>query len=124
MPPADTVLHRMRLYSYNTDVAPEDAGYLLHADSVLWDATFLEAALALEQPGDGSEPVITSAGVHIILYAGDEPAGPLALTQEKQDLLRQAALADKQAQALEALVGQHRSNYEIETHPEWLMVSN
>ena len=32
------------------------------------------------QPGDISEPVITPAGVPIILYAGDEPAGPLALT--------------------------------------------
>ena len=32
------------------------------------------------QPGDVSEPVITSAGVPIILYAGDEPADPLALT--------------------------------------------
>lgn len=120
----DSFESQMQLYSCDTGVTPEDAGYLLHADSVLWDATFLEAALALEHPGDVSEPVITSAGVHIILYAGDEPAGPLALTQEQQDLMRQAALADKQTQALEALVSQHRSNYEIETHPEWLTVSN
>ena len=76
------------------------------------------------QPGDVSEPVITSAGVPIILYAGDEPAGPPALTQEQQDLLRQAALADKQTQALESLVSQRRSNYTIETHPEWLTVSS
>ena len=75
-------------------------------------------------PGDVSEPVITPAGVPIILYAGDEPAGPLALTQEQQDLLRQAALADKQTQALESLVSQRRSNYTIETHPEWLTVSS
>ena len=115
---------QMRLYSYDTGVAPEDAGYLLHADSVLWDAAFLEAALALEHPGDVSDPVVTVAGIHIILYAGDEPAGPLALTQEQQDLLRQAALADKQAQALEALVNQHLGDYEIETHPEWLTISN
>ena len=27
-------------------------------------------------------------------------------------------------QALEALVSRHRSNYEIESHPEWLTVSN
>ena len=114
---------QMKLYSYDTGVAPEDAGYLLHADSVLWDANFLKAALALEHPGDVSEPVVTAAGVHIILYAGDELAGPLALTQEQQELLEQAALTDKQTQALEALVSQHRSDYEIETHPEWLTVS-
>ncbi|MGN0779146.1 MAG: peptidylprolyl isomerase [Aristaeellaceae bacterium] len=114
---------QMALYSYDTAVAPEDAGYLLHADSVLWDDGFLKAALALEHPGDVSEPVVTTAGVHIILYAGDEPAGPLALTKEQQELLKQAALADKQTQELEALVSQHRSDYEIETHPEWLTIS-
>ncbi len=113
---------QMRLYSYDTGVAPEDAGYLLHADSVLWDEAFLKAALALEHPGDVSEPVVTVAGIHIILYAGDEPAGPLPLTEEQQELLRQAVLADRQTQALDALVSQHRSDYEIETHPEWLTV--
>ena len=113
---------QMRLYSYDTGVAPEDAGYLLHADSVLWDAAFLEAALALQHPGDVSEPVFTSAGVHIILYAGDEPAGPVALTGELRELVYQAALADKQTQALDALVDRHRGDYEIETHPEWLTI--
>lgn len=114
---------QMALYSYDTGVAPEDAGYLLHADSVLWDEGFLKAALALEHPGDVSEPVVTPAGIHIILYAGDEPAGALALTKEQQELLEQEALADKQTQELEALVSRHRSDYEIETHPEWLTIS-
>ena len=114
---------QMALYSYDTAVAPEDAGYLIHADSELWDEDFLKAAMALEHPGDVSEPVVTSAGVHIILYAGDEPAGALALTQEQQALLEQEALADKQTQALEVLVSQRRGDYEIETHHEWLTIS-
>ena len=114
---------QMKLYSYDTGVAPEDPGYLIHADSELWEDGFLKAAMALEHPGDVSEPVVSSAGIHIILYAGDEPAGPLALTQEQQELLEQAALTDKQTQALEALVSRHRGDYEIETHPEWLTVS-
>ena len=114
---------QMALYSYDTGVAPEDAGYLIHADSGLWDDGFLKAAMALEHPGDVSEPVVTSAGIHIILYAGDEPAGALALTQEQQALLEQEALADKQTRALEELVSQHRGDYEIETHPEWLTIS-
>ncbi len=113
---------QMALYSYDTGVAPEDAGYLLHADSVLWDEGFLKAALALEHPGDVSGPVVTPAGIHIILYAGDEPAGALALTKEQQELLKQEALADKQTRALEELVSQHRGDYEIETHPEWLTI--
>ena len=39
-------------------------------------------------------------------------------------MLWQAALSDKQTQVPDALVSQHRTNYEIETHPEWLTVSN
>ena len=111
---------QMQRYSYDTSVPPEDAGYLLHADSQLWDEAFLSTALALEKPGDVSEPVVTSAGVHIILYAADEPAGPLALTDEQHDLLTQAALTDKQTRRLEELVSQWREAYDIETHPEWL----
>ena len=114
---------QMRLYSYDTSVAPEDAGYLIHADSVLWDDGFLKAAMALEHPGDVSEPVVTTAGIHIILYAGDEPAGPFSLTQEQQELLEQEALAGKQTRALEELVSRYRGDYEIETHPEWLTIS-
>lgn len=114
---------QMALYSYDTAVAPEDPGYLIHADSVLWDEGFLQAAMALEKPGDVSEPVVTRAGVHIILYAGDEPAGALALTQEQQALLEQEALADKQNKALEELVSRHRGDYEIATHPEELTIS-
>ena len=113
----------MALYSYDTGVAPEDAGYLIHADSELWDDGFLKAAMALEHPGDVSEPVVTAAGVHIILYAGDEPAGALALTQEQQEMLGQATLADKQTRALEELVSQHRGDYELEIHPEGLTIS-
>ena len=94
----------MALYSYDTGVAPEDTGNLIHADSELRDDGFLKAAMALEHPEDVSEPVGTVAGVHIILYAGDEPAGALALTQEQQALLEQEALADKQTRALEELV--------------------
>ena len=111
---------QMQRYSYDTSVPPEDAGYLLHDDSQLWDEAFLSAALALEKPGDVSEPVVTSAGVHIILYAADEPAGPLALTDEQHNLLTQAALTDKQTRRLEELVSQWREAYDIETHPEWL----
>ena len=114
---------QMALYSYDTGVAPEDAGYLIHADSELWDDGFLKAAMALEHPGDVSEPVVTLAGVHIILYAGNEPAGALALTQEQQALLEQEALADKHTRALEELVSQHRGDYEIATHPEELTIT-
>ena len=43
--------------------------------------------------------------------------------QEQQEMLGQAALADKQTRALEELVSQHRGDYELEIHPEGLTIS-
>ena len=42
---------------------------------------------------------------------------------EQQEMLGQAALADKQTRALEELVSQHRGDYELEIHPEGLTIS-
>ncbi len=110
----------MAAYSYDTNVAPEDAGYLLHADSVLWDENFLQAALALENIGDVSAPVATVLGVHIILYAADEPSGAVALTNEQYAQLEAAALQEKQTERLDVLIAEWKDDYTIETHPEYL----
>ena len=90
----------------------------------MWDEAFLQAALALEKPGDVSRPVATAAGIHIILYAADDPSGPLRLTDEQFALLKQAALTDRQTRRLEELVSQWLGEYEIETHPEWLTLDD
>ena len=108
-------------YSADTSAQnTEKGGYPVHPDSKNWPAEFLQAASALEKPGDISEPVLTDLGVHILYYASDIPEGEHELTGEEQETLNASALTYYQNQALEALMAEWRGEYEIETHPELL----
>ena len=69
-------------------------------DSPLQPPCFVDDAL--EQPGDVSGPVLTTAGVHIIKYLGDEPGGAHVLTEEENAALENSAL---EAAQLEKLYG-------------------
>ena len=108
-------------YSADTSAQnTEKGGYPVHPDSKNWPAEFLQAASALEKPGDISGPVLTDLGVHILYYASDIPEGEHELTSEEQETLNVSALTYYQNQALEALMAEWREEYEIETHPELL----
>lgn len=98
----------------------EKGGYPIHPDSKNWPTEFLQAASALEKPGDISDPVLTDMGVHILYYASDIPEGAHELTGEEQKTLNTSALNYYRNQALEALMVDWRGEYEIETHPELL----
>ena len=87
---------QMQRYSYDTSVPPEDAGYLLHADSQLWDEAFLARRLRLKSRGTypsrwSRRQAFTSSSC---TRRTNQP-GPLALTDEQHDLLTQAALTDQ-----------------------------
>lgn len=58
-------------------------GYLVHADSIVWDPTFTSAAFSdrMTKVGDVSDPVVGSNGIHILYYLRDVPSG-LVLTNE------------------------------------------
>ena len=53
-------------------------GYYVSAGSQMWVPEFRDAAMALENPGDWSEPVRTAYGLHLIYYAGEVESGPRA----------------------------------------------
>ena len=61
-------------------------GYEVHAESTQWVIPFRDAAMALEQVGDVSQPVRTSYGLHIIRYEGDVASGAVAYEEVKADL--------------------------------------
>ncbi len=61
-------------------------GYFVHADSAQWVIAFRDAAMALEKPGDISQPVRTSYGLHLIRYEYDVPAGPVEYESVRDDL--------------------------------------
>ena len=111
----------IKKYSADTNAQnTEKGGYPVHPDSRNWPAEFLQAASALEKPGDISEPILTDLGVHILYYASDIPEGAHELTGEERKTLNASALEYYQTQELEALMADWRNEYDIETHHELL----
>ena len=115
-------LSLIREYSADTsETNVAEGGYPFHRYSKGWPEAFSAAASALEEPGDVSDPVFTDLGVHILLYAGDIPAGEHALTDEETETLNAAALYYYQTLELEKRMAAWQTEYDIETHPEWLV---
>ena len=102
--------------------AGDEAGseLLFHADSESWAGAFREKVMAMEKPGDITEPFVTNLGIHIVLYQADFPSGVHELTEEETQALQASALEDKQMKTLEGFLAQWKEKYPIETHPELL----
>ena len=62
-------------------------GYLVHKDSNTWDAAFKNAAVALENVGDISEPSVGTLGVYIVKYEKEAAAGAIDFEEVKQDVI-------------------------------------
>ena len=83
-----------------------EKGYAVAADMTSFDAAFVEAAMALEKPGDHSGKVKGSSyGYYIIRYEGDEPEGPISLDEVKESI-SSSLLTTKQDDTYEAAVQQ------------------
>ena len=88
---------------YGMDAAFDDeafyaAGYMVHPQSVMWEDSFISAAFSadMEKPGSYTrEPVVSSAGVHILYYLRDEAAGAAELTEEVKAALRSSMYNDR-----------------------------
>ncbi len=94
---------------YGTDAGMTEGpaagtGYMVCADSYEYDAAFLQGAFSVENPGEISDPVVTSFGVHVILYAADVPEGPVPMTQEMHDTYYENLTADAENNAFDTVV--------------------
>lgn len=74
---------------YGTDPGMENEvylkeGYAVHKDSITYDPVFTAAAFSekMQKPGDISDPVVSSFGIHILYYLRDIPSGAVELTDE------------------------------------------
>lgn len=74
---------------YGTDPSMENEvylkeGYAVHKDSITYDPVFTAAAFSekMQKPGDISDPVVSSFGIHILYYLRDIPSGAVELTDE------------------------------------------
>lgn len=92
---------------YGEDLGMEEAeeGYLVCADSVVWNQEFIDGSMALENIGDVSGPIVSDFGVHFIKYLSDvEPgAAPLdELYSVLEDEVRTVAEEDAFGHSMEA----------------------
>ncbi|MBE5786215.1 MAG: hypothetical protein E7324_01605 [Clostridiales bacterium] len=74
---------------YGTDPGMQDAttlaeGYAVHKDSIMWDPAFTAGAFSdkMQKPGDVSDPVVGSYGIHILYYLRDIPSGIVELSDD------------------------------------------
>ncbi|HEU4664809.1 MAG TPA: peptidylprolyl isomerase [Dokdonella sp.] len=64
-----------------------DHGLVHHADSKAYDATFHEAALALQKPGDVSPLIKTQFGYHVLKLVERTPAQPQPFEKVRDDVI-------------------------------------
>lgn len=112
---------------YGTDSGMQDdatraEGYAVHADSILWDSAFKNAAMALEKVGDVSEPVLSQFGVHILQYLKDIPGGAVELTEEMKQEFHDTLLNEMRNEALNTALDEWINTSDIvytETGEAW-----
>ncbi len=88
-------------------------GYAVHQESILWDPAFTAGAMALEKVGDVSEPVLGTNGIHLLHYTRDIPAGPVEMTPEMHDRMKEELISDKESEAVSKMVGEWMDAAEI-----------
>lgn len=88
----ETFQNLILLYGADPNLTSEEmlaTGYPVHKDSIMWAEDFVAAAFSPEMAGPGSvsKPVASDAGVHILYYLADLPAGPVELTEDVHSML-------------------------------------
>ena len=92
-------------------------GYYVKADSSTWDINFRDAAMALENIGDVSQPVLTASGVHIVYYNSDVTAGAVDF-ESLREALSESLLTEKQEDAFNAACAQWLDAATVKTYPK------
>ena len=91
-----------------------EQGYYVSSESLLRPVEFIEAAMALENVGDYSEPVRTEEGVCILQYLGDVSEGEVPLADVRDALADEAldaARYDAYAKQVEAWLDEANPSY-------------
>ena len=71
-------------------------GYKVHRESMVYDMAFTNGAFQerMQKPGDVSDPVVGSFGIHILYYLADVPGG-LIMTDSIHDEIAETLISQK-----------------------------
>ena len=94
-------------------------GYKVHADSIIYDAAFTAGAFQerMQKPGDWSDPVVGSFGIHILYYLDDVPGG-LIMTDSIHDEIAQVLSSQKLNDAYNAVCDEWAAQLTIERNDD------
>lgn len=79
-------------YSADVDSLTEPlskTGYFIAADTQLWSGEFIEGSMMLQNVGDVSSPLRSSAGLHIVKYVSEIKPGAVSITEVYNELKQQ-----------------------------------
>ncbi len=77
------------------DSAFSSTGYYISESTVMWPVEFVEAAMALENPGDISVPVRTAEGVYVLRFIANVTPGAVPLSNVSSRLTTETQQAMK-----------------------------
>ena len=103
---------------YSKDAPEQDeetlvSGHPVHAASIHFDRKYVDAAMALQNAGDVSEPVVGDDGVYVILYLRDIPGGAVEFTDDLKERLRVDMVYEQTETELEKLMDKWYAEAEI-----------
>lgn len=91
-----------------TDPETLAAGYEVHRESLIWDPAFTEGAFSdkMVKPGDVSDPVVGSYGIHILHYINDVKGGIVDMTDDIRNEVSDYLRSTRQSEVYEAYVNE------------------
>ena len=110
-------------YSADTGMAQGttgyENGYYVSAQSAIWEQSFTDGAMALENKGEVSEPVFTTNGIHLIYYMDDVQSGAVDL-ETLRDGIYDEELSEKQSAVYSEALETWQSACTVKTWPDRL----
>ncbi|MDO4739961.1 MAG: peptidylprolyl isomerase [Eubacteriales bacterium] len=100
---------------YSADTHMPEEGYLVCAESVLYEVRLRDAVMGLDRIGDTTGPVLGRSGVHFLQYAADAQEGAVPLEGELKEQMALTARAEKQYEILAAYIETWKSDCAVFT---------
>jgi len=92
-------------------------GYYVSRDSLLWPKQMVDAAFALSNPGDISQPFRMNGSICILEYLGEVTPGEISI-DAMYDTISAEALEYARANAYEAQIDKWTAEADIKYYPE------
>ncbi len=100
---------------YSADANLSDySGCSVHKDSIFWEEDLVEEAMAVEEIGQISDPIVCSDGIYILYYDYDAQGGPIEYTDTVKENLRSMLLSQAQNENFSAAIQEWCEECDIE----------